>query len=126
MNIFDTVRYKATKHAVDNWFYDEKKRFRGDDATLRPHQVYLRIQTLAKQGEILLESGNWRYIRNGKFFMPCFYREDLKEYSIVSFMWYEMVAGSPERMQSVVRKYLEREGVDSNGDEIKRSGVGSH
>lgn len=126
MSIFEPVRYKATKHAVDNWFYDDKGRFRGDDATLRPHQVFLRIEQLARMGEILLESGKWRYIRNGKFFMPCYFRENA--FFIVSFMWYEMVANTPERMQSVVKRYLENQGVQMDGGKLKieRTGTNSH
>jgi hypothetical protein len=95
---FDQVTYEAGYHSIKQ-LMDRHLSFKGNWDTAKKY-----IEKMAYRGEILIDFGDYRYIRYKKFFIPCI-RVSPNKYRVLTFMLEYMVTTKKTGWQGRIDRY---------------------
>lgn len=97
---FEAVRYIASRHSLDQVI----DRFPG---THCDHAKGI-LEAMAYEGELLIQCGEYRYLRHGSFFLPTSQIGD-KVFRIITVLTWDMVEkGDGYGLQLEVNKYMKK------------------
>lgn len=98
MNVFNKeIVYIASSHSIDQ-LIDRT------DIKLSPKMAKSKIESLAREGELVIEVDDYRYIKNGDLYLPCIQYTGMPShvYRVKSVLTWDMVQ---HRFQNVIDNY---------------------